>query len=126
MLQAEGQHRDHAIIEQTIADAAASALAHLPSEGVFTANAAWAVLWAFAHSLTRAAGTLASTFHARATTAATIRAHLINVPARTARSARRITLRLPSGWPGRPPGKACTPPSTDQPGQRPDHPPDGA
>jgi hypothetical protein len=31
MLQAEGQHRDHAIIEQTIADAAASALAHLPS-----------------------------------------------------------------------------------------------
>lgn len=97
MLQAEGQHRDHAIIEQTIADAAASALAHLPS-GVFTANAAWAVLWAIAHNLTRAAGTLASTFHARATTA-TIRAHLINVAARTARSARRITLHLPAGWP---------------------------
>jgi hypothetical protein len=97
MLQAEGQHRDHAIIEQTIADAAASALAHLPS-GVFTANAAWTVLWAIAHNLTRAAGTLASTFHARATTA-TIRAHLINVPARTARSARRVTLHLPAGWP---------------------------
>jgi hypothetical protein len=97
MLQAEGQHRDHAIIEQTIADAAASALAHLPS-GVFTANAAWTVLWAIAHNLTRAAGTLASTFHARATTA-TIRAHLINVPARTARSARRITLHLPADWP---------------------------
>ena len=97
MLQAEGQHRDHAIIEQTIADAAASALAHLPS-GVFTANAAWTVLWAIAHNLTRAAGTLASSFHARATTA-TIRAHLINVPARTARSARRVTLHLPAGWP---------------------------
>jgi hypothetical protein len=97
MLQAEGQHRDHAVIEQTIADAAASALAHLPS-GVFTANAAWAVLWAIAHNLTRAAGTLASSFHAKATTA-TIRAHLINVPARTARSARRVTLHLPARWP---------------------------
>ena len=96
-LQAEGQHRDHAIIEQTIADAAASALAHLPS-GSFSANAAWAVLWAIAHNLTRAAGALASMLHARATTA-TIRAHLINVPARTARGARRLTLHLPQGWP---------------------------
>jgi Transposase DDE domain group 1 len=97
MLQAEGQHRDHAIVEQVIADAAGSALAHLPS-GTFTANAAWAVLWAIAHNLTRAAGALASVFHARATTA-TIRAHLINVPARVARSARRITLHLPEQWP---------------------------
>jgi DDE family transposase len=97
MLQAEGQHRDHAIVEQLIADAAASALAHLPS-GSFTANAAWAVLWAIAHNLTRAAGVRAGTFHARATTA-TIRAHLINVPARLARSARRLTLHLPAPWP---------------------------
>jgi hypothetical protein len=97
MLQAEGQHRDHAVVEQVIADAAGSALAHLPS-GSFNANAAWAVLWAIAHNLTRAAGTLASTFHARATTA-TIRAHLINVPARIARGARRFTLHLPERWP---------------------------
>jgi hypothetical protein len=97
MLQAEDQHRDHAIVEQVIADAAASALAHLPS-GSFQANAAWAVLWAICHNLTRATGTLASMFHARATTA-TIRAHLINVPARIARGARRLTLHLPEGWP---------------------------
>jgi hypothetical protein len=97
MLQAESQHRAHAIVEQVIADAAASALAHLPS-GSFNANAAWAVLWAISHNLTRAAGTLASTFHARATTS-TIRAHLINVPARLARGARRLTLHLPQGWP---------------------------
>ena len=97
MLQAESQHRDHAIIEQVIADAAASAPAHLPS-GVFAANAAWAVLWAIAHNLTRAAGCLAGVFHARATTA-TIRAHLITVPARLARSARRLTLHLPESWP---------------------------
>jgi hypothetical protein len=100
MPQAEGQHRGHAIVEQVIADAAASALAHLPS-GVFTANAARAVRWALAHTLTRAAGALASTFHARATTA-TIRAHLINVPARLARSARRLTLRRPERWPWAP------------------------
>jgi len=100
MLQAEGQHRDHAIIEQTIADAAASALAHLPS-GSFPANAAWTVLWAIAHNLTRATGALAGGFHARATTA-TIRAHLINIPARVSRSARRVTLHLPEHWPWEP------------------------
>lgn len=100
MLQAESQHRDHAIIEQVFADAAGSALAHLPS-GSFAANAAWSVLWAIAHNLTRAAGCLAGTFHARATTSA-IRAHLINVPARLARSARRITLHLPRSWPWQP------------------------
>jgi hypothetical protein len=97
MLQAEAAHRDHAIVEQVIADAAGSALAHLPS-GIFTANAAWTVLWAIAHNLTRAAGVLAGGRHARATTA-TIRAHLINVPARIARSARRLTLHLPERWP---------------------------
>ena len=68
LLQAEAAHRAHAIIEQVIADAAGSALAHLPS-GIFTANAAWTVLWAIAHNLTRAAGALAGAFHARATTA---------------------------------------------------------
>jgi hypothetical protein len=98
--QAESDHRAHAIIEQVIADAAASALAHLPS-GSFTANSAWAVLWAIAHNLTRATGALAGAFHARATTS-TIRAHLINVPARVARSARRITLHLPQAWPWQP------------------------
>jgi hypothetical protein len=97
MLQAESQHRAHAIVEQVIADAAGSALAHLPS-GVFTANAAWSVLWAIAHNLTRAAGALAGGMHARATTA-TLRAHLINVPGRVARSARRLTVHLPEHWP---------------------------
>jgi hypothetical protein len=100
MLRAESQHRAHAIIEQLIADAAASALAHLPS-GSFPANATWAVLWAIAHNLSRAVGALAGVAHARATTA-TIRAHLINVPARLARGARRLTLHLPQRWPWEP------------------------
>jgi Transposase DDE domain group 1 len=97
MLQAETHHRGHAVIEQVIADGKASALAHLPSAS-FCANAAWAVLWAIAHNLTRATGVMASTFHAKATTA-TIRTHLINVPARLARRSRRLTLHLPQRWP---------------------------
>lgn len=62
------------------------------------ANAAWLVLAAMAFNLTRAAGTLASKHHGKATTA-TIRAQLITVPARIASSARRLRLHLPTAWP---------------------------
>ncbi len=55
MLQAEGQHRDHAVIEQVFADLTSGPLAHAPS-GVLAANAAWLALAAIAHNLTRAAG----------------------------------------------------------------------
>jgi Transposase DDE domain group 1 len=96
MLQAESEHRHHAVVEQVIADSKASALAHLPS-GHFHANAAWLTLWAMSYNLLRATGVSASAFHARATTA-TLRAHLIQVPARIARSARRITMHLPHNW----------------------------
>ena len=97
MLEAESTHRAHAIIEQVNADLKNGPLAHLPS-GKFTANAAWLVLAAMAFNLTRAAGCLASRVHARATTG-TLRAQLINVPARLARSARRLVLHLPQHWP---------------------------
>ena len=97
MLTAERDHRRHAIIEQVIADLKNSALAHLPS-GSFAANSAWLVLAAIAFNLTRAAGALASSVHAKATTA-TIRRQLIAVAARVTRSARRSTLRLPAAWP---------------------------
>jgi len=97
MLAAESAHRAHAIVEQVIADLKNGPLAHLPS-GQFWANSAWLVCAAIAFNLTRAAGTLAGALHARATTG-TIRAQLINVPARLARSARRLTLHLPAAWP---------------------------
>jgi hypothetical protein len=96
-LQAEAAHRAHAIVEQVIADLKNGPLAHLPSAS-FAAKSAWLVCATIAFNLTRAAGALASAFHAKATTG-TIRAQLINVPARLARSARRLTLHLPSGWP---------------------------
>lgn len=96
MLQSETCHRGHAIVEHVIADLKAGPLAHLPS-GRFAANAAWLACAAMAHNLIRAAGCLASAFHASARPA-TVRDQLINVPARIARSARRITMHLPTGW----------------------------
>lgn len=59
MLKAEASHRDHAIVEQVIANLKNGPLAHLPS-GVFTANAAWLVCAATAFNLTRTAGDIAS------------------------------------------------------------------
>jgi len=97
MLQAEKSHRAHAIVEQVIADLKSGALAHLPS-GSFAANSAWLVMAAIAFNLTRAAGAIASVFHAKATTA-TIRRQLIAVPGRLARSARRLVIHLPKDWP---------------------------
>ena len=97
LVQAEEQHRGHAIIEQLLADLSDGPLAHLPS-GKFTANAAWLAIAAIAHNLTRAAGALAGRRHARAR-AATIRRDLVAVATRTARRGRdRLTLHLPEGW----------------------------
>lgn len=90
-------HRQHAIIETTFADLIDGPLAHLPS-GVFSANAAWAICAAITHNLLRAAGTLASRFHATAR-GATLRRHLITVPARLACPQGYPVLRLPTHWP---------------------------
>jgi hypothetical protein len=97
MLHAEATHRDHAIVEQVIAELKNGPLAHLPS-GVFTANAAWLACAAIAHNLTRAAGALAGGRHRRTRTA-TIRTQLIHTPARIAHSAHRQVLHLPRDWP---------------------------
>jgi hypothetical protein len=97
MLQAESQHRGHAVIELAFADLVDGPLAHLPS-GSFSANSAWLQLAAIAHTLTRAVGVLAGGRHARAR-GASIRAHLIDVAARPARTGRgQITWHLPTGW----------------------------
>jgi len=118
MLQAEAQHRQHAIIEQVFADLKAGPLAHLPS-GRFAANSAWLVLAVIAFNLTRAAGALASLPHAKATTGA-IRRQLVILPARLAHSARRLLLHLPAHWPWEPAWqqlftKACGPPTAPRP-----------
>lgn len=97
LVQAESQHRGHAIIEQVNADLIAGPLAHLPS-GRFSANDAWLTCAAIAHNLTRTAGHLAAGPYAGARPA-TIRTRIINVAARIAHRARTIHLHLPEHWP---------------------------
>lgn len=96
---ADQVHRGHAIIEQVHADLKAGPLAHLPS-GKFNANGAWLTLATIAFNLTRTAAIIAdhSGPLAKATTT-TIRRTLITIPARIARSARRVILHLPHAWP---------------------------
>jgi hypothetical protein len=98
LVQAESDHRGHAIVEQVFADLIEGPWAHLPSSA-FNANAAWVQLAVTAHALTRALGVLASTRHAVAG-GATIRAELVQVAARPARSGRdTLTWHLPENWP---------------------------
>jgi hypothetical protein len=97
LVQAEAQHRGHAIIEQINADLIAGPLAHLPS-GKFSANDAWLTCAAIAHNLTRAAGHLAAGAY-RSARPATIRTRLVNVAGRLAHRARTIHLHLPEHWP---------------------------
>jgi hypothetical protein len=95
--QADITHRQHAIIETVLSDVIVGPLAHLPS-GQFASNAAWAICTAITHNLLRAAGALAGDRHTLAR-GATLRRHLVAVPARLARPQRRPVLHLPVHWP---------------------------
>ncbi len=97
---ADETHRDHAIVEQVIAELKNGPLAHFPS-GTFTANAAWLTLACIAFNVLRAAGAAASVRHAKARWA-TLRTHLITIPARIASTGRRLVLHLPTDWPWAP------------------------
>ena len=97
MLAAEEPHRDHAIVEQVIAELKNGPLAHAPS-GISRRTRPGSPAPPMAHNLTRAAGTLAGG-PTRRTRTATIRAQLIATPARIAHSAHRQLLHLPRDWP---------------------------
>ena len=97
---ADETHRDHAVIEQVIAELKNGPLAHAPS-GKFAANAAWLTLACLAFNVLRAAGAAASPRHAKARWAS-LRTHLVAIPARIASSARRLVLHLPTNWPWAP------------------------
>ena len=93
----EAEHRDHAVVEQVIADLKDQALAHFPS-GRFNANAAWTVLGVLAHNLlrwTQLLGLPATIVRA----ARTLRRRLLEIPGRLTRHARGWTLHLPARWP---------------------------
>ncbi len=93
----EAEHREHAVVEQVIADLKDQALAHFPS-GHFHANGAWTVLAALAHNMlrwTQQLGLPATTVRA----ARTLRRRLLSLPGRLTTHARGWTLHLPARWP---------------------------
>ncbi|WP_109510003.1 IS1380 family transposase [Nocardioides speluncae] len=95
MVEADQRHRDHAIVEQVIAELKDGPLAHLPS-GKYAANAAWVACAVIAFNLARAAAIAAGLAKARW---ATLRRKIINIPARIATTGRRLVLHLPTQWP---------------------------
>jgi len=95
VIEADERHRDHAVVEQVIAELKDNALAHLPS-GSYAANAAWVAMAVIAFNLARASAVSAGMAKARW---ATVRHKLIYTPARVARTGRRLVLHLPTHWP---------------------------
>jgi hypothetical protein len=95
LVQAEEQHRGHAVVEQLFAEIIDGPLAHLPS-GKFNANNAWLTCIGMAHNLTRTVGVLAGMGAARART---IRRRLIHIAGSVARHARTTLLHMPEYWP---------------------------
>jgi hypothetical protein len=93
----EAEHRDHAVVEQVIAELKDQALAHFPS-GEFNANGAWTVLGALAHNLLRWTQ-LIGLPDTPVRAARTLRRWLLRVPGRLTRHARGWTLHLPARWP---------------------------
>jgi Transposase DDE domain group 1 len=93
----QSEHRDHAVVEQVIADLKDQALVHFPS-GEFNANGAWTVLGALAHNLlrwTQLIGLPDSTVRADRTP----RWRLLTIAGRPTRPGRSWTLHLPARWP---------------------------
>jgi len=98
----DADHRRHAVCELAIRDLKHGAgLRHCPS-GSFLANAAWLVLAALAHNLLRWVAAIGLGVRDQLMVAKTLRRTLLALPGRLTRSARRLILHLPAGWPWAP------------------------
>ena len=96
-LELEADHRRHAEIENAIRDLKYGVgLNHLPS-GRFAANGAWLAVQVMAHNLARWTARIG--LGERIVTTKTLRRRVFALAGRLTRSARRITLHLPRGWP---------------------------
>ena len=96
-LELAADHRRHAEVENAIRDLKHGVgLIHLPS-GRFAANGAWLAVQVLAHNLARWAARI-GLGEATATTK-TLRRRFFSLAGRLTRSARRLTLHLPKGWP---------------------------
>jgi Transposase DDE domain group 1 len=97
---ADADHRSHAVVELAIRDLKEGAgLEHCPS-GRFHANSAWAVLATVAHNLLRWVH-LIGTATTGPVVAKTLRRRLLTVPGRITRGGRQRQLHLPSRWPSK-------------------------
>ena len=94
-IEADQRHRDHALVEQVIAELKDGPLAHLPS-GKYAANAAWVAHAVVAFNIARATAVAAAM---RTVRWATLRTQIINIPGRIASTGRRLVLHLPQHWP---------------------------
>ena len=96
-LELEAGHRRHAEIENAIRDLKYGVgLNHLPS-GRFPANGAWLAVQVLAHNLARWTARIA--LGEQIVTTKTLRRRFFSLAGRLTRSARRLTLHLPRGWP---------------------------
>jgi hypothetical protein len=92
-------HRRHAVVELCIRDLKEGVgLWHHPS-GNFAANAAWLVIATLAHNLLRWVAAIGLGARGELVVVKTLRRTLLALPGRLTRSARRLTLHLPVGWP---------------------------
>ena len=96
-LELEADHRRHAEIENAIRDLKHGVgLNHLPS-GRFPANGAWLAVQVLAHNLARWTARIG--LDEGVVTTRTLRRRFFSLAGRLTRSARRLTLHLPQGWP---------------------------
>ena len=96
-LELEAGHRRHAEIENAIRDLKHGVgLNHLPS-GRFPANGAWLAVQVLAHNLARWTARIG--LGEGVVTTRTLRRRFFSLAGRLTRSARRLTLHLPQGWP---------------------------
>lgn len=96
-LELEADHRRHAEVENVIRDLKEGVgLDHLPS-GRFAANGAWLAVAVMAHNVAR--WTTRVGLGGGIVTTRTLRRQLFGMPGRLTRSARKLTLHLPSRWP---------------------------
>ena len=93
----EADHRRHAEIENAIRDLKYGVgLNHLPS-GRFPANGAWLAVQVMAYNLARWTARIG--LGEQVVTTKTLRRRFFSLAGRLTRSARRLTLHLPQGWP---------------------------
>jgi hypothetical protein len=95
----DADHRRHAVVELCIRDLKGGVgLRHHPS-GKFAANAAWLLAATLAHNLLRWVAAIGLGARGELVVAKTLRRTLLSLPGRLTRSARRLILHLPAGWP---------------------------